>query len=85
MTDGWLSKEASMRFSPDRCPECQDEPKGTLEVLEGVAEVFIHDDGSFEYGGYTQISWDSQVTVERDGKVTLVCHDWHRWQAVREP
>jgi hypothetical protein len=55
---------------------------GTLEKLEGTAEILIDSyernaDGTvaFEHGGYTRIDWDAQLTVERDGRPVFVDED----------
>lgn len=42
---------------------------GTLEVVNGVAlTTGIDKDGSPIYLGYTQINWDGQRTIEKDGE-----------------
>jgi hypothetical protein len=88
-----------MRFDPDRCPECGEMPRGTLETLSGVAEFETqdgvrtdskyHDDpqrdatGGFGYSGNTEIFWDSQMTDDVDGRPLLVCWNGHDWPAKR--
>ena len=63
------------------CPECGETARGTLERVEGVA--LVDEDpttGEVQYDGETKIDWNSQQTVERDGKPVWVCrccgHDW---------
>jgi len=75
-----------MRFDPNVCPTCGGRARGTMETLPGLAEFDVNDDGSYEYGGYTEVFWDGQVTDKDDeGRVTLICgtDDAHEWQAER--
>ena len=63
------------------CPECGEMARGTLERVEGVALVYEDPTtGEVPYDGDTQIDWNSQQTVERDGKPVWVCRgcgqDW---------
>lgn len=48
--------------------------RGTLETVSGVALVSSIDPktGEVEYEGDTEIFWDEQKTVARDGKVIFV-------------
>lgn len=42
---------------------------GTLETLSGVALVHsVEEDGAINYSGQTDIWWDGQQTVERNGQ-----------------
>ena len=54
---------------------------GTLEKLTGVARCTIHADGvrTYDSGEGTEIDWDSQETVVRDGKVIFVDEDGEEW------
>lgn len=70
------------RFTPLRCPEGNELPKGTLETVEGVADLIISDDGQAEYGGWTEVFWNSQQTIrDAQGMVTLIGTCDHQWQA----
>ena len=73
-----------MPFSLDKplCPTCCEPPEGTVEVLTGLAEVFILGAGLFDYGGYTRIDWNAQKTRQRAGKVLLECGHHHQWWSV---
>jgi hypothetical protein len=70
-----------MKFDEPKCPECGDPPRGTIERLQGVAELFPEDaENTFEYSGTTDVWWDEQRSVrDRQGRVNLVCHDGHEW------
>lgn len=71
-----------MRFDPPTCPECGEEPQGTLETLPGCATFRRLKDGTCEYGGSTEVFWDGQMTnLDKEGRVELLCkgdgaHDW---------
>jgi hypothetical protein len=70
-----------MKFGTPNCPECGKPVTGTLESVQGTAEVVQNEDGSFDWGGNTEICWDSQETVHDDeGLVTASCEDHHEWQ-----
>lgn len=46
---------------------------GTLETLQGVAEVnAINPDGTLEYGGSTEVDWNSQRTLTRGQRMAWV-------------
>ena len=77
-----------MTFDPPTCPECGEPPRGTLETVQACAEFEKDDDdatpeGGYEFSGHTEVFWDSQVTVERNGKVVLVCPDGDEWEATK--
>ena len=53
---------------------------GTLELVYGTCDfagtVRIDQHGKVitpEYGGYTEIDWNSQLTVTREGKPVFIC------------
>jgi hypothetical protein len=74
-----------MRFAPHKCPECGKEAKGTIETLQALAFLtFTDEEGTAEYEGYTDVIWDTQQTVVKDGKVTLQCPNGHEWEATEE-
>lgn len=57
---------------------------GTLELVQGTAEIdyFTKDDeGNFdhEYGGYTRMHWDSQVSILRKGSKVYIAEDHSEW------
>lgn len=67
------------------------ELRGTVETLAGVALATVERgaDGkvSVEYGGATDIWWDEQRTVERDGQrvfVDVKGNEWLEGQLVPE-
>ena len=73
-----------MRFDPITCPEhaCGETARGTLERLSGVALLDVHQDGTADYAGDTEIFWDEQRSVrDEQGKVTLICPNGHDWNA----
>lgn len=72
-----------MRFNPSRCPECGELPRGTCDVIAGIALVQFDDDNQeAEYAGETKVLWDSQETpVNADGLIDVVCPNDHVWQA----
>jgi hypothetical protein len=73
-----------MRFTPLRCPECNELPKGTLDTVEGIAHLHHVTDGDdlIDYGGWTEVLWDTQRSNRDDqGKVTLIGTCDHTWQA----
>lgn len=56
---------------------------GTLETVQGVAGIdyFTKNEEGFdhEYGGYTDIDWDSQKSVLRDGSKIFIAEDRSEW------
>ncbi|MDR6954148.1 hypothetical protein J2X65_003516 [Ancylobacter sp. 3268] len=62
---------------------------GTLENIPGIARLIdISDDGRIEYLGGTDILWDGQATVQRDGKSVFVDEGGDEWafdQLVKAP
>ena len=53
---------------------------GTLESVYGVAQ--IDEESTLEdicYDGYTDINWDSQESVIKDGGRTFIDEDGHEW------
>lgn len=72
-----------MRWAIEKCPTCGKEVSGTLETVQGQALVTKQDDGSFEYSGQTEMFWDGQETLQKDGKDVLMCKNGHEWTAKR--
>lgn len=71
-----------MRWEIETCPECGEEASGTVESLMGVAMIErLH--GEFQYSGYTDVLWDAQKSVTKDGKELLVCGNGHEWYSQR--
>lgn len=57
-----------------------DQILGTLEKLTGRAEITgIEDDGTPVYSGGTEIFYDDQVTVMRDGRMVFLCTEGDEW------
>lgn len=53
---------------------------GTLETLTGLALASTYDEeGEPQYDGETEIDWDSQETVKRDGKVVYLDEGGGEW------
>ena len=53
---------------------------GTLETIPGICRlVDISDDGRVDYLGGTDILWDAQETVTRDGKTVFVDEGGDEW------
>jgi len=74
-----------MEFNPCKCPDCGEVAVGTIEVLHGRADLIQLDDGSFEYGGETEVFWDGQMSVrDKKGRVQMTCDKGHEWFAVRK-
>ena len=75
-----------MRFNPERCPECAERAVAVIETLLGRAELEQGEDGSYEYDGYTDMLWDSQV-MQKAGpdpakpQYELWCDGNHDWLA----
>ncbi|MDP2950075.1 MAG: hypothetical protein Q8P22_11110 [Chloroflexota bacterium] len=74
-----------MRWVHDKCPECGEPPKGTLEVVQGLALLQPAEGGGFEYKGETEMLWASQKTVTCRGRDVLLCENGHEWQSIRAP
>ena len=63
-----------MRFSPWKCPECDQAARGTVEIIRGLALLLFDEQDNAEYEGETKIDWDSQVTLaDSCGRFTLEC------------
>lgn len=45
------------------CPSCGSVELKTLESLLGTCEATFYADGETDFGGYTEVSWDSSETV----------------------
>ncbi len=61
---------------------------GTLENLTGRAEIVADtftkaEDGTleFEWEGGTEVFWDDQRTIERDGEDIYLAEDGTEWKA----
>ncbi|MCO5145399.1 MAG: hypothetical protein M9895_04365 [Aquamicrobium sp.] len=53
---------------------------GTLETLIGRAEIIgINDDGTPEYQGGTEVFWNAQKTVRRDGQIVYLDEAGREW------
>lgn len=65
------------------CPECGEPVSATLETVEG--EALLQEDGlgGYCYQGTTNIFWDNQETVKKDGKDCLRCENHHEWYSRR--
>ncbi len=71
-----------MRFTPSRCPHCRGDAIKIDETLAVTADLSRDKDGSYDYGGDTEVYWDCQEVEEDDfGRVTLYCEEGHTWKA----
>jgi len=71
-----------MKLTPDKCPECGEDPAGIIEQVHGRAQLDRQDDGSMAYGGGTDMNWNSQEPArDEHDRVTLFCPARHTWQA----
>lgn len=53
---------------------------GTAETLTATSTIFgIKPDGTPEYDGSTEINWDDQKTVRRDGKIIFEDDKGREW------
>lgn len=53
---------------------------GTLETIQGSAQITeITEAGDPVYAGDTEVFWDSQETVERDGQTVFLDEDGEEW------
>ena len=75
-----------MRFDPSHCPECGELPRGTCDMIPGIALVSFNDDNrEAEFAGETDVLWDSQETpANADGLIDVTCPNGHVWQAKLE-
>jgi hypothetical protein len=75
------------KLDPPTCSECGASADGILERVLGWA-VIDPDGGSFEYGGHTEIDWNTQEPLsdpEQSPPVVRVrCGNDHRWEATLE-
>lgn len=71
-----------MKFDPNICPECGNEPVRILDLLFATAKLTSKDGVVFEYTGYTDPIWDTQTSVvSPNDHITLFCNSGHDWQA----
>jgi hypothetical protein len=70
-----------MKFDKPKCPQCGAPPRGTIDRLQGCAELNEPDEnGEFEYSGSTEVWWDEQRSIiDMKGRVALICHEGHEW------
>lgn len=54
-----------MNYEIPKCPECNKIAIGEMDMIPAIANVFLDDDGSFQYTGDTNIDWDSQKNIMR--------------------
>ena len=53
---------------------------GTLETIPGIATITdIAADGTPQYAGGTEVQWNCQKTVTRDGKIVFLDEDAAEW------
>lgn len=72
-------------YDKPNCPQCGKPARGTLERLEACAEFVRDESGRVDFSGYTEVFFDSALTVRRRGRVVLLCHCGHDWTARELP
>ena len=55
--------------------------RGTLETITGCALISFNDDGSWDYDGETDVWWDEQRTLTKDGEDLFVDEAGYSWKA----
>lgn len=71
-----------MKFNPEFCPTCGDSIHGTVETLKGFSFLeFV--DGEYQYDGETEMWYDEQKTITKNGKALVQCAYGHEWYAKR--
>ena len=73
-----------MLFNPRACPECGGPPQWMLERVLCAASLYPISPGlGYEYGGESEMFWDTQEPRPvGEGQVTLCCADCaNRWDA----
>lgn len=73
-----------IRYTSPNCPECGEQARGTLEKMEGCAELSFNADGTCEHNGYTEVFYDSMQTQTEDGLDMLVCRCGHAWRSTKQ-
>lgn len=74
-----------MKFKTIICPHCQQEAKGIIESVQGVALINLYENGDADYAGETDVDWDTQQSVRSErGQYTLVCPQGHDWLSYLE-
>jgi hypothetical protein len=75
-------------FNPRNCPKCGGHPGSIVERLVVYANIEPVDGFGkpdrlgYEYGGDSEVNWNSQEPWKEDDKVSLICVDCsHRWDA----
>ena len=74
-----------MRFTPWKCPECDQPAQGTVDIIPGLALLAFDSNGNADYDGETKVDWNNQATQhDESGRDLLECPAGHRWPAERE-
>ena len=60
-----------MKLTHPKCPECGELAQGAVEVVAGLAQMIVNDDGTWDYEGYTDVWWDEQKGVYEADRLTL--------------
>lgn len=72
------------RYLQTKCPKCGETARGTLEQLEGCAELTFLPDGTCEHNGFTDVFYDSSATKQESGRDMLVCRCGETWASRKE-
>lgn len=72
-----------MNWEKTKCPDCGEDVSGTLEEIEGIAQIEYDGKGGFQYSGQTDVLWDNQKTAKRNGEDVLMCPNEHEWTSKR--
>ena len=71
-----------MKLNPDRCPECDEQVRGTAERMTGISFLQEDEEGNYEYNGSTETFDDDQESVfDMRGDILLLCPNYHEWYA----
>ena len=72
-----------MKIEQPKCPMCGELANGILETVP--CRALINDltpGGVTEYAGESEMFWDDQERVQKDGKTTVLCPKGHEWLTV---
>ena len=71
-----------MRFAKPKCPTCRQYATGSEETVLATASLSRQKGGTFEFGGDTEVWWDSQESrCTKDGVLLLSCREGHEWES----
>lgn len=71
-----------MRFIPDKCPKCGNDPECISETAICYTFVTKNEDGEWDWSTEqeTEMHWDSsEPELDEEGKASLRCGECHEW------